>query len=265
MNELYENLIKARKRVLENRLIFRNYCSFLRRQGPIFPLISVVCVSKRFDKMENVIKNFSNQSYPNIEFILILQNLSDSSKKIYFNEMEKLGNIFKIISVDAKVMLGDMRERGLNNSNGEFVAMMDDDDIYMENYLLDAYIVSVIGGYDIVGKSAAFYYFEKTGSIYLRSKNYINIKTYKLRGGSLFFKADLIGRLSFGSLACSEDSYFLKQARFSNYKAFGADPFNHIVFRSGDLENHTYKRTDDSFISDSDFLTDRANLKILQV
>lgn len=265
MNEIYKKLIIARKRLLENRLLFRKYYSVLRKKRPVFPLISVVCVSKRFDKMENVIKNFSNQSYPNVEFVLILQNLSDSSKKTYFTRMEKFGNKFKMICVDDKVVLGDMREIGLNNSNGEFVAMMDDDDIYLENYLLDVYIVSVLGGYDIVGKSAAFYFFEKSNSIYLRSKDFINTKTYKLRGGSLFFKSGLIGRLSFGGLACSEDSHFLKQARFYNYKAFGTDPFNHVVYRSGDLEKHTYKRADNSFFSDSDFLTDKPNLKILQV
>src|SRR5690625_2723992 len=64
------------------------------------------------------------------------------------------------LTADATLPLGACLNRLADAADGEFVAKIDDDDIYGEHYLADQAYALVYSGADVVGKQAHFVYLE---------------------------------------------------------------------------------------------------------
>ena len=99
------------------------------------PLVSVIIPSfNRFDNLLNAIKSVSDQSYENIEVIVINDGSSD---KIYKNNT--FGDFVKLINLDrnsvqTKGYFSDsIRNYGIEESNGKYIAFLDDDDYWLPN------------------------------------------------------------------------------------------------------------------------------------
>lgn len=97
------------------------------------PLVSVIIPSKnRQTLIQRAIKSVSNQDYPNIEIIVIDDG---STPKLELAELEKHSREKIINLVRNDISLGGARSRniGINISKGEYIAFLDDDDIYYQN------------------------------------------------------------------------------------------------------------------------------------
>lgn len=103
-------------------------------------LISIVITTyKRSDKIEGAIKSVVNQTYKNIEIIVVDDNakLKDERKKT-----KKIVEKYKdIIYIPNKENLGGALSRnvGIENAKGKFVAFLDDDDKYTEEKIEKQY------------------------------------------------------------------------------------------------------------------------------
>ena len=94
-----------------------------------YPLISaIVPVYNGVDYIKTVYDNISKQTYPNIEVIFVDNNSTDGS----INEIKNLQkNNDHIFLFHEKVQgAGAARNLGVENSNGEYIAFFDVDDIY---------------------------------------------------------------------------------------------------------------------------------------
>lgn len=107
-----------------------------------FPKISVIIPSyNRFNFLLNAITSVTNQDYPNIELIIINDGSSDEqyySKKLYnilpsnsivINNTLNSGNFVK----EGKAAY--TRNMGLKLASGDYIAFLDDDDIWLPNKL----------------------------------------------------------------------------------------------------------------------------------
>jgi glycosyltransferase involved in cell wall biosynthesis len=89
------------------------------------PLISCLCVSKnRPDFLQNAIRNFRAQTYPNKELIIVCD------EDVSFPEL--FGNDTKVVRVQPEphLTLGEKRNISLDHARGEFFCIWDDDDWY---------------------------------------------------------------------------------------------------------------------------------------
>ena len=101
------------------------------------PLVSVIIPSfNRFDNLLNAIKSVSDQNYKNIEIIVINDGSSDERYKNYtFGDSVKLINLDRN-SVQTKGYFSDsIRNYGIEESNGKYIAFLDDDDYWLPNKL----------------------------------------------------------------------------------------------------------------------------------
>ncbi|AYH06445.1 glycosyltransferase [Pectobacterium parmentieri] len=90
------------------------------------PLVSVVIpVNKHNPFLKEAIESIQNQSYSNIEIILIANNCSDC----FFNSLQEFSNEkTKLIRTDLSFLPFSLN-LGIHIANGEFIARMDSDDI----------------------------------------------------------------------------------------------------------------------------------------
>lgn len=100
-------------------------------------VISVIIPSyNRFDTLINTIKSVQNQSYPNIE-IIVVNDCSSESK--YYNYSWNNVTIIHLPERSSKKFgypcVGYVRNQGIKVSSGKYIAFCDDDDVWLPNKL----------------------------------------------------------------------------------------------------------------------------------
>tara|TARA_Y100000768_G_C23982699_1_gene686808 strand:- start:1689 stop:2396 length:708 start_codon:yes stop_codon:yes gene_type:complete len=99
-------------------------------------LVSVVIPSlNRFDYLLNAVKSVENQTYKNYE-IIIVNDGSDDQRYYDHNFSEKIKIINLNRSEEKEIKgPGDVRNYGISEARGKYIAFLDDDDIWMEEKL----------------------------------------------------------------------------------------------------------------------------------
>jgi len=151
-------------------------------------LVSVIIPTKnRSDLILNAIKSVTSQTYKNIEIIIICDGCTDDTVKVlnkYFNE----DNNIKIIALDSCVGAAEARNIGINNSKGEYIAFLDDDDLW-ENRKVEKQL-DVFNNYSDTAIVTCYFSKEKNGRLrIIKSPLCINIKDilYENYPGSFSF------------------------------------------------------------------------------
>lgn len=89
---------------------------------------AIITTHNRLSKLKNAIKSVQNQTYKNIELIIIDDNSSDGTKQY----CEKLQNVKYIYIPKSESKGGNYaRNLGIKESTGDFIAFLDDDDEWL--------------------------------------------------------------------------------------------------------------------------------------
>ena len=101
------------------------------------PLVTVIIPSyNRFKYLLNAIKGVKSQTYKNIEIIVI--NDCSSQKEYYSHDWQDV-KIIHLKKNSSKLFgygcVGYVRNKGIEQANGEYVAFCDDDDFWLPNKL----------------------------------------------------------------------------------------------------------------------------------
>lgn len=111
----------------------------------------IVPVYNASEHLNLCIDSILNQTYKNIEIVIVNDGSTDDSIKIINNYKNNYPNKIIIINKENSGV-ADTRNIGLNNANGEYVTFCDNDD-YMEPDYIECYVNSiedndiVVGGY----------------------------------------------------------------------------------------------------------------------
>ena len=105
------------------------------------PLVSVIVPIYNIEKLlKRCIDSIVNQTYKNLEIILINDGSTDKSLDIC-KEYKKKDN--RIVLIDQKNMgVAATRNKGLQSANGEFICFIDSDD-YIDKTLVEEYVTNI--------------------------------------------------------------------------------------------------------------------------
>ena len=95
-------------------------------------IITPVYNSEKY--LKNTIENVINQTYKNLEMILVDDCSTDNSEKI-IKEFSKKDSRIKYIKLKENSGAAVARNTALENSTGRFIAYLDADDLWKENKL----------------------------------------------------------------------------------------------------------------------------------
>lgn len=95
--------------------------------------VSIIMPTYKAEKViEKAVKSVLNQTYKNIELIIIENGPKDSSEQI----CKKLNNAGKIKYIyESRANVSNARNVGIENSTGEYIAFIDSDDEYREDFI----------------------------------------------------------------------------------------------------------------------------------
>ena len=219
--------------------------------GPINhekPSVSVLMPTMRPQNVLRCLDNFQKQDYPERELILILNNAEFDLGEIR-REAERIPNV-QVLHVEGRTSLGDCLNRGVEAASGEYVAKMDDDDIYGERYLSDSVLAATFSGAEVVGKGMHFVFLEALDSTALLEKWPEHTFTAFVRGATLFIKNDVVKDILFDSISIREDTNFQISASQAGCKIYSADRFNFVQVRTGQVSDHTTQTPDNEVLKE---------------
>lgn len=94
----------------------------------------VVAVYNAEKTLKKCVDSLLNQTYNNIEIILVNDCSKDNSLDIC-NEYSKANDNVKVISNERNSGVSDTRNNGIDNSTGEYICFVDSDDYVESNYI----------------------------------------------------------------------------------------------------------------------------------
>ena len=206
--------------------------------------VSVISPTNRPHMIGQIMENFSRQSYPEKELLVLTHGFEIS--QFVLSELKERFDLsdVRVISADKSSTLGANLNRLIGESQGAIVARMDDDDWYGENYLRDMVNSLIISGAELAGKAASYIYFESTNQTILTYSAKEKMFTDFVRGATTVAYRDLFDAYSFHDANQSEDSDLLSRLKSDSVAVYAGDRFNFSVFRSRDLNAHTWREAD---------------------
>lgn len=213
------------------------------------PLVSLVTCTNRPDMISNIMHNFNHQTWKNKEIIIVI----DCEKQDYLEIEKVLGNQGNVTlhKVPIGLSLGHCFNKGMELSQGDYIAKFDDDDLYGPNYIEDQLLSFKYTDADIVGKLCTFMYHEKSERTYLRFPNNRHKYGDLILGPTFFFKRKVADNVKMRDLSRSEDTNFLRDSLEAGYKIYATDPYNFVYNRKKVEGFHTWDATDEQLLKNA--------------
>ncbi|MGN1327677.1 MAG: glycosyltransferase family 2 protein [Clostridia bacterium] len=94
---------------------------------------AIITTHNRCNFLKKAIESVLNQTYKNIECIVVDDNSEDNTKE-YMEKLIQSNNSIKYIRIDKKNLAGGAyaRNLGIREANGDYIAFLDDDDEWFE-------------------------------------------------------------------------------------------------------------------------------------
>ena len=218
------------------------------------PLVTAITPTKRPNFIDRIAANLGRQTHPNLEAILVTQDYTPAEatklRETLARRAPKLKRV-TVIEDNSDASLGRRLNRMVSLAKGEYIAKMDDDDFYFDNYLKDGIIPFKYSECGIVGKREICIYMEGEDRTVQRFKNERHRYSEFVAGPTFIMDRAIFDKISFADRNQGEDSNFLKDAIAQGIRIYAADPFNFIQWRSKDSQSHTWKVDGEFFLKNS--------------
>lgn len=205
--------------------------------------VSVIAATRRPEQLAHMLSAIGGQVGVELQLILVSHGFEPSRKTI--SEALENGSFGDIVTVsaDSNLSLGECLNLGIDRSAGDFVAKMDDDDLYGCHYLADQINALRYSGADLVGKQAHYMYLEGSNRTLLRMADREHRFTDIVMGPTLLGTRTLFEEHRFADRSRGEDTDFLNRVGQAGARIYSADRFNFVQMRSAGA-GHTWKAND---------------------
>lgn len=203
------------------------------------PGVTIITPTNKFNFIKNIKENFMRCKYPKVEFIIILNSniLNIKEYKSYFSILPNI----KIYKLNENISLGESMNFGIENSSYNYIAKLDDDDYYGENYIGDLMNIFNYTNADIVGKTSHFIYFEENKFLNLWYGEHDNRYNDAVAGATLVMKKCIFNKVKFHNLNDGEDLDLISQCNSLGFKIYAGDIFNYVYNRHKNITDHSWK------------------------
>lgn len=239
----FKTTLKSQREVLINNtfLLMPNLNDYLNQKlnKLNLPSVSIITSTNRKKNLDFYFKQMNKQAYVDLEINLVTHGYELSEKeKIYFSNECKFEINF--LTAHAAENLGLCLNKAIDISTKSVIAKIDDDDYYLEHYIIDQWLAMQYSRADVVGKSEAFYYFESENIIAKRKVGeYLKYDTF-IMGATIMSRAEMMKKLMFADLPKAVDTNYLRRVIAHGGEIYIGHPYEMCVYRSGDDNHHTW-------------------------
>lgn len=194
------------------------------------PVVSVVMATLRPENLEFALTQIRAQRGVGIEILVGTHGFRVDSSKY---------RGIKFFEYPLSMPLGQCLNRLVGESSGDYIAKMDDDDLYAPDYLRDQVNGLRFSGATVVGKQASYLYIEESDELILRKHWREHLWTDMVLGATLVAERQVFQDTKFPEISKGEDTSFLEQVLQKGGSVYSTDRFNYIQVRS--IGGHTWE------------------------
>ena len=182
------------------------------------------------------------QTYRQFEIVIALHG----HKVVGLSEEQRraLEGARAVLELPSEWSLGRCLNAAMAEANGEFVAKIDDDDLYGREYVAEMMQHLLAGDGDVVGKAEAFFYFGASGAILLRKPGLSRKRVNFVHGATLAFPRALAREIPFHDVTNLEDTLFLQVCGARGLSVYSSSRRNFMVLRRSEIDTHTWTQPD---------------------
>lgn len=211
--------------------------------------VSVITATNKLNQLDYLIDNFKKQTLKHKELIIVLNNDLFDLNNIINKYKEK--NI-KFIKIPEKENLSYCLNRGIELSSGDYIAEMDDDDVYSSDYLRNALFNHLYYKADVSGLCEHYLYIPEIRYFGLFHKG-LEHKIFKnkgyLIGGSILFSKKVWDKIKYKEenwKPGDSDVDFVNQAIKNGFTVYARKNDDFVYIRYN--QEHSFKKEYSHFI-----------------
>ncbi|MCU1515503.1 MAG: hypothetical protein JWQ75_224 [Pseudarthrobacter sp.] len=208
--------------------------------------VTVMIPSRRPEFVAAAVRQALGQSYPNLEIVVGLHGI-DAGQILAREPWLKDHASVRLFQFDASLSLGQVLNQLTDKAGGEFLAKMDDDDLYTEHHIADLVLASEFSGAELVGCKAEFIYLEGSDlTVQLRP----NSEVYggSVTGGTILMPRHIIGDIGgWNPVGTAEDRLLQAGIRKAGGQTYRTHGLNYLMRRGDGDRTHTWNPQPDAF------------------
>lgn len=236
-------------------LIQKNLSEFLINYAelPSSPNISVIIATHRQKNLELCFEQMNKQKHVNLEINVVTHGYELSAEEVtHFKNSSRFP--ININTANKSESLGMCLNKAVESSSYPVIAKVDDDDYYLDHYLIDQWLALKYSYADVVGKSEAYYYFECEDIIAVRKRGeHLKYGDF-IMGATIMMKTEMLKELLFADLPRAIDTDLLRRVNNNSGRIYICHPFEMCVFRSKDIDNHTWQVSNLAILKDAEII-----------
>lgn len=209
--------------------------------------ISVLAPTNRPELVRTIFENFSRQSFPMKQLVLITHGYeldqNHVARLIDEFEVESL----QIVRAASDLSLGASLNLGLQRADGSVIAKMDDDDYYGADYLGDMSYALAYSRADVVGKRSHYMYLNSRSTLILRLPEEDHTYTDFVIGPTIMTSKSLLKAIPFEDRTRGEDSSLMRNVLGAGGRIYATDRFNFCQVRGS--HKHTWNVHDEALLA----------------
>ena len=252
INFMRKIMVLSKKVTLLFNLLFTSLISHSIKQPP--EGISIVVPTIRQHFMERVFENYSKQTYPKKELIVVLND--DSMDINLWEEKAKEYEKVRIYQIAQENNKSQSLNFGFEKAKYNYFAVMDDDDYYSKTFLSRSVESLEKTGADVAGKETFFVFFEGANFLGVTKVSitepcaeldYIN---EMVTGGTMIFKRHVFESIKFDpEVIVHQDKQYCQDSIKKGFKVYSFDRYDYCYLRRTDNTTHIWDCTNDEFAS----------------
>lgn len=213
-------------------------------------MVTIVACTIRNSYMNNVFRNFERQQWKDKEMIIVLNN-DDMDLKTWKKRARQYGkNTVRVYKLPQSYKLGRCLNYAIARAKEGIIAKFDDDDYYAPNYLRESIQALNSKKGSIVGKSAAYLYFEEKQALMVFRPNSENERATTVKGGTLMFNKSLWRQIKFTpNRPAGTDSVWIRTCRRRGIPIYSVSKKNYVCVRRRNTNSHTQKQDTKTYMA----------------
>jgi hypothetical protein len=248
--------LRAHRRVFDEHLYSHRVDTVLHAvglgapAGPRTKSVSAVVPTMRPEQLDHVIDTIARQSHGPVQLVLVTHGFEAPADLVARAAAAGVDDVV-VRPADRSLNLGALMNLGVQASDGDLVAKVDDDNFYGRHYLTDLVRALDYSGADVTGKWAHYVHLESTDATLLRFEHAEHRFVDLVQGGTLLTSRDLALDVQFEDLPRRVDTTFLEKIKARGLKTYSADRFNFVSVRRVDPDSHTWPITEKQLMARS--------------
>jgi len=213
-------------------------------------MVTIIACTMRNLFMNNVFNNFERQKWIDKEMIIILNHDSMDLQAWRRRAKQYGAGKVRVYKLPQHYKLGRCLNYAIVKAKEGIITKFDDDDYYGPRYLEESIKALNNRKGDIVGKAAAYLYFQEKKALMVFRPNGESQRSRTVKGGTLMFHKSVWRQVKFpNNRKAGSDSVWIRRCRRHGYRIYSVTKKNYVCIRRKDIGSHTQRVDTHTYMS----------------